>query len=465
MQKTPLTFTCALVGAALMAAIPQAQKAEAAIPFGLMEESVPSLAPIVQKVSPAVVNISTSGKVTIQNNPLLEDPLFRKFFEGLDIPSLPKEKQTQSIGSGVVVDAEKGYVLTNNHVVKGADKVYVTLSNKKKYEAKVIGKDAETDIAVIKIDGDSLTALPLGDSDSLQVGDFAVAIGNPFGLGQTVTSGIISALGRTGLGIEGYEDFIQTDASINPGNSGGALINLKGELIGINTAILAPSGGNVGIGFAIPINMAKNVMEQLVEHGKIKRGRLGIHIQDITPEISDAMGISADHGALVAKVEESSPAEKAGIKTGDIVTRLNGDDVQGASELRNKVGLMRIGEKVQLEVLREGKTLNFTIEVLEAKDDAATIIAEEAPALKGAKFSTIPADHPLYNNVKGIEVVEVNMGSPAWQAGLRKGDIVTSVNQQAVGSVEQLAKAAKASKNGILLNIRRGDAALFIVVK
>lgn len=301
----------------------------------------------------------------------------------------------------------------------------------------------------------------------MQVGDFAVAIGNPFGLGQTVTSGIISALGRTGLGIEGYEDFIQTDASINPGNSGGALINLQGELIGINTAILAPGGGrgNVGIGFAIPINMAKDVMGQLIKHGKIRRGRIGIHIQDVTPDIAEAMGINADHGAVVAKVEEGSASEKAGIKTGDVVVKMNGNDIAGAADLRNKVGLMRIGEKAKLELLRSGKPFDVTITVEEAKEKTSAVSQDTAPALKGATFSTIPEDHPLYSSVKGVLVASVGLGTPAWQAGLRKDDVITSVNQQPVDSVELFTKAAKSGKNGILLNIRRGDAALFIVVK
>lgn len=458
----------AVMGLVLSAVIGTASlPAYAALPFNLMGgEEVPTLAPMLKKAMPAVVNISTSGKVMKQENPLLNDPFFRRFFKDFDIPVVPKEQRTQSIGSGVIVDASKGYVLTNHHVVNNADEIFVVLKDKRKLKAKLIGSDEETDVALLQVKEDNLTDIPLGDSSKVEVGDFAVAIGNPFGLGHTVTSGIVSAIGRTGLGIEGYEDFIQTDASINPGNSGGALINLKGELIGINTAILAPNGGNVGIGFAIPINMIKDVIAQLVEHGEIKRGQIGVHIQDITPDLADVLKLDSTSGAIVAKVAEGSPAEKAGIKTGDVITAFEGKPVESASALKNQVGMMRIGEKADLEVLRNNEKKHFTVQVgkretpQEAKAQTADI-----PLLKGASFAPLTAAHPLYGHVQGVVVAEVERESAAWQAGLRKDDVIVSVNQREVTSVDALLAQAKEAKNGILLNLRRGDAALFIVVK
>ncbi|MGZ8215532.1 MAG: Do family serine endopeptidase [Methylosarcina sp.] len=306
---------------------------------------------MLKKVVPGVVNISTTTRIRIDENPLFRDPFFRQFF---DIPNMPMEREQQSLGSGVIIDAAKGYVITNNHVIDKADKITVTLQDGHNLEATLVGSDPTTDIALIRIKGNNFVQLPKGNSDSLQVGDFVVAIGSPFGLGQTVTSGIISALGRTSLGIEGYEDFIQTDASINPGNSGGALVNLQGELIGINTAIVGPTGGNVGIGFAIPINLADQIVNQIIRFGKIQRGQLGIQIQDLTPALASAFNIKQQQGAVIAGVVPGSAAEQAGLQRGDVVIGINGQSVESATKLHNHIALMQVGDMVSLNILREG---------------------------------------------------------------------------------------------------------------
>jgi Do/DeqQ family serine protease len=327
---------------------------------------VPSLAPMLKNVTPGVVNIAVKAREKIQN-PLLEDPFFRRFF------NVPQGQQsyaeTQATGSGVIVDAAEGYVLTNAHVVANETSIAVTTKDNRRFAAKLVGRDTETDVAVLKISGEHLTALPLGDSDKLQVGDFVVAIGNPFGLGQTVTSGIVSALGRN-LGIEGYEDFIQTDASINPGNSGGALVDLKGNLIGINTAILAPGGGNIGIGFAVPINMARKVMDQVIRYGEVKRGRIGVSIQDLTPDLALAMNTKQTTGAVIAKVEPGSAADHAGLKSGDLVISANGVGVRSGTQLRDAIGLTRVGDDVNLVVDRNGNERNVSVKVEMAQQTA-----------------------------------------------------------------------------------------------
>lgn len=424
-------------------------------------QSVPSLAPMLQQVLPAVVNISSQGRVRVADNPLMQDPFFRRFF---GVPEAPRERLTQSLGSGVIVDAKNGYILTNNHVVDKAEQITVTLKDGRSINATLVGKDPEADVAVIHIEADKLTAVPVADSSRLRVGDFVVAIGNPFGLGQTVTSGIVSALGRTGLGIEGYEDFIQTDASINPGNSGGALVNLRGELVGINTAILAPGGGNVGIGFAIPVNMARQIMDQLVAHGEVRRGRLGVMVQDLTPELAKAFDIKESQGAVIAKIVVDSPAAKAGLKAGDVVTRINGKQIITSSELRNIVGLLQIGETVALDVLRDGKARTVKIvlaEPLQEKADGKTL----NPRLQGAVFGSIDENTPGYGQIEGVLVTEVKSGTPAWRAGLRKGDVVISVNRQPVANLDELKQVVKAARGGLLFNLRRGDGALFVLIQ
>jgi serine protease DegQ len=322
---------------------------------------LPSLAPMLAKATPAVVNIAVLSRVSVQENPLLRDPFFRRFF---NIPDQLRELPPRiSAGSGVIVDAERGYVLTNHHVIANASEIYVTLKDGHRLKARLVGSDPPTDIAVLKIEPGRLSALPFANSDALQVGDFVVAIGNPFGLGQTVTSGIVSALGRSGLNIEGYEDFIQTDASINPGNSGGALVNLRGELIGINTAILAPAGGNVGIGFAVPSNMARSIMEQIIAHGTVRRGRLGIAMQLVTPDLAESLRLTEVRGALVAGIESGSPAERAGLKPGDVIVAIDGHEVDTPADLRARVGLAPPGERVDLDVVRDGRPVSLRARV------------------------------------------------------------------------------------------------------
>jgi len=325
---------------------------------------VPTLAPLVREVTPAVVNISVQGRIR-EDNPLYRDPVFREFFD------MPRqiEKEVKATGSGVIVDAQRGYVLTANHVVAQASSVQVTTKDGRRFGARLVGRDPATDIAVLQIQNPAgVKAIALGDSGALEVGDFVIAIGNPFGLGQTVTSGLVSALGRTGLGKQGYEDFIQTDAAINPGNSGGALVNLKGELVGINTAIISPGGGNVGIGFAVPINMARRVMEQLVATGKVERGRIGVVMQDV----NDVQGAHVP-GVRIAEVTKDSSAERAGLRKGDIVTSVNDAPIRSAAQLRNAIGLARVGERVRLAVVRDRARLEVTVDVAAAESRSSSL--------------------------------------------------------------------------------------------
>jgi Do/DeqQ family serine protease len=364
-RKVPATMNrilSALVVVGALGAVASApSSAIAAGPIPEVGGAVPTLAPMLARITPGVVNIAVKGRVREQN-PLLQDPFFRRFFN-LPQNQQPQERETQATGSGVIVDAARGYVLTNGHVVENATRIEVTTKDNRRFTAKLIGRDADTDVAVLQIPTNNLPAVPMGDSDRLQVGDFVLAIGNPFGLGQTVTSGIVSALGRSGLGIEGYEDFIQTDASINPGNSGGPLVNLLGECIGINTAILAPGGGNIGIGFAVPINMARRVMDQLTRYGEVKRGRIGVAIQDLTPDLAEAMKTAHTTGAVIARVEPGSPAEKAGLHQGDLVVAVNGVPVRSGTQLRNVIGLTRIGSDVDLKIDRRGSERSVGVKV------------------------------------------------------------------------------------------------------
>ncbi|MGA7802207.1 MAG: DegQ family serine endoprotease [Gammaproteobacteria bacterium] len=438
-----------------------ATPAAAHLPPALNGNPLPSLAPMLEHVTPAVVNIASIGKVRVQQNPLFQDPFFRQFF---NIPDQPQERRTQSLGSGVIVDAKHGYILTNNHVIKNADRINVTLRDGRQFKAKLIGTDPASDVAVIQIPAQQLTALPLADSSKLQVGDFVVAIGNPFGLGQTVTSGIVSALGRTGLGIEGYEDFIQTDASINPGNSGGALVNLAGQLEGINTAIIAPSGGNVGIGFAIPVNMARDIMDQLIKYGHVRRGQLGVTAQNLTPDLAQALGITGNKGAVVAQVDHGSPAAKAGLKAGDVIVTVDGKPVRDAADVRNRVGLLMVGQTVQLGIRRNGKPL--TIEAVIAQPQMTRMDAKRLnPKLEGAELSNIVEGMPQYGQVQGVLVAGVAPDSPAWNTGLRGGDIILSVNRHPVHSLNQVSRAATDSGGRLLLNIKRGNGALFLLIR
>jgi Do/DeqQ family serine protease len=346
--------------AVALAAGSMTARAGATIPAG-----IDTVAPVVSRVTPGVVGISVKGKVR-EDNPLAQDPLFRHFFE---MPASPQiERETEASGSGVVVDAARGYVLTNNHVVEHATDIEVTTKDNRRFRARLIGRDPGTDIAVLKIPAENLTAVPMGDSGLLRVGDFVLAVGNPFGLGQTVTSGIVSALGRSGLGIEGYEDFIQTDASINPGNSGGPLVDLQGRIVGINTAILAPEGGNVGIGFAVPINMAREVMDQLVRNGVVRRGHIGVAIQDLTPDLARALGTTRTGGAVIARVDPGSPAERAGLKPADLIIAVAGVPIRNAGELRNRVGMSPIGTTIALTIERNGADSTVDVRIAQFAD-------------------------------------------------------------------------------------------------
>jgi len=431
------------------------------LPFAVDGEELPSLAPMVEKVRPAVVNIATSGHIDVQSHPLMNDPLFQRFFRGFE--NMPQRRETKSLGSGVVIDAKNGYIVTNHHVVEGADEIAVTLQQGRQIEASVVGTDPEADIALLRVDEKDrkeLSDVPYADSSKLRVGDFAVAVGNPFGLGQTVTSGIVSALGRTGLGIEGYENFIQTDASINPGNSGGALVNLNGELIGINTAILAAGGnGNVGIGFAIPINMVRKIVDQLIEFGEVRRGMLGVVMQNLTPELSEAFGLDLSQGVVISQVIDNSAAQKAGLKAGDVVVSINNEKVISASGMRNIVGLLRVGDAMDINVVREGKPLKLTAVIQEA--DEQTIAGDRLnEKLAGATIEEDEESGKAY-----LVVSEVEQGSPAWNAHLRKGDIILSVNRVPVNSMAELRKVVGDSEKQILLNIQRGRTALFVLIK
>jgi len=437
-------------------------QAQAALPITGADGKIPTLAPLLKQVTPAVVNIAVTAKVPAQQNPLLRDPFFRRFF------NFPNQQQRQQIrqaaGSGVIVDAAKGYVITNNHVVKGADEIVVTLKDRRHFKAKLIGHDPGTDIALLQIKAKDLTALQFGDSDKLQVGDFVIAIGNPFALGQTVTSGIVSALGRSGLNIEGYEDFIQTDASINPGNSGGALIDLKGKLVGINTAIIGPAGGNVGIGFAVPSVMVRSITAQLAKYGKVKRGHLGVLIQDLTPDLAKALSVDAKSGAVINQVQPKSPADKAGLRAGDVVLKLNGREIHSSADLRNRIGLMRVGEKLELGILRDGKLQ--TVNAVVGEPQAPKVAGGEAsPQLAGAVFENVKQGNPLFGKVDGAMVAQIEQGSPAWRHGLRPNDIIIGVNRQRVHSVDEFNAALKSVGGVLALNVLRGDARLFIVIQ
>jgi Do/DeqQ family serine protease len=443
-----LTMVCAALGAPALAQVPAGS------------QTLPTLAPLVNEVTPAVVNISVVTRSPLEDNPLFRDPFFRRFF---NLPDRP-QRQEQASGSGVIVDAPHGYVLTNHHVIKDAEQIVVTLKDRRQFQARLVGADPGTDVAVLQIQSQNLTALRFGDSDHLNVGDYVIAIGNPFGIGQTVTSGIVSALGRTGLSVEGYEDFIQTDASINPGNSGGALVNLRGELIGINSAIIGPSGGNVGIGFAVPSNMARTVMNQIVRYGEVRRGRLGVEMVDLSPALAKKLGVSLLEGAAVANVQSGSPAEKAGLRERDIIVAMNGRPIHSAAELRARLGLTPIGEQVELRVQRggEARTLHARIEAPQRLTESE---GQAVPQLPGMKVVEIERGSPLYQRIQGLVVASVEKNSQAWQAGLRPGDIIYAVNRRRVRTVAELQKALRSAERGYSMSLLRGDSELTILIR
>jgi serine protease Do/serine protease DegQ len=454
MSVTRNAFALLLVAACAFTA----PTASAALPAVVGETPMPSLAPMVKRVAPAVVNIATRGTIRERapQNPLLDDPFFKRFF---DIPDMgPRERQFQSAGSGVIFDAKNGYIVTNAHVIDNATEITVTLQDGRDLTASVVGSDVPSDVAVVKVPSESLVQVALGDSSKLEQGDFVIAIGNPFGLQHTVTSGIVSGLGRSGLNPDGYEDFIQTDASINPGNSGGALVNLRGELVGINSAILSRSGGNIGIGFAIPVNMARSIMDQLIKYGSVKRGLLGVSIYSLTPDTAKSLDIPHTQGVLVSQVSEGSAADKAGIKPGDVITSINGQTIKSNSELRNAIGLSRVGDKLDIALIRERKPLNLTAVITEpptasnapvrthggAAGDSAAI----HPGLEGATLADAAGG--------GVEVRAVEPRSVA-AGSLRKGDRIEGVNRQTVANLKELREAARRGGT-LVLRIRRGNA-------
>ena len=478
MKKTTLAMSALALSLGLALSPLTATAAETASSAATAQQ-MPSLAPMLEKVMPSVVSINVEGSTTVNtprmprnfqqffgdNSPFCQDgspfqssPFCQGGGAGDDSQGGGQQQKFMALGSGVIIDAVKGYVVTHNHVVDNASSIKVQLSDGRKFDAKVVGKDPRSDIALIQIqDPKNLTAIKIADSDALRVGDYTVAIGNPFGLGETVTSGIVSALGRSGLNAENYENFIQTDAAINRGNSGGALVNLNGELIGINTAILAPDGGNIGIGFAIPSNMVKNLTAQMVQYGQVKRGELGILGTELNSELAKAMKVDAQRGAFVSQVMPNSSAAKAGIKAGDVITSLNGKPISSFAALRAEVGSMPIGSKVTLGLLRDGKAVNVSLELQQSSQnqvDSSTIFS----GIEGAEMSNKGAD-------KGVVVNNVKANSPAARIGLKKGDVIMGANQQPVKNIAELRKILDSKPSVLALNIQRGDTSIYLLMQ
>ncbi|MCS2149091.1 serine endoprotease DegP [Scandinavium manionii] len=482
MKKTTLAMSALALSLSLALSPLSASAAETAS-SATTAQQMPSLAPMLEKVMPSVVSINVEGSTTVNtprmgrnfqqffgdNSPFCQDgsPFQNSPFcqgGGQGGPGAPRgnggsqQEKFMALGSGVIIDAAKGYVVTNNHVVDNATTIKISLSDGRKFDAKVVGKDPRSDIALIQIQNPkNLTAIKLADSDALRVGDYTVAIGNPFGLGETVTSGIVSALGRSGLNVENYENFIQTDAAINRGNSGGALVNLNGELIGINTAILAPDGGNIGIGFAIPSNMVKSLTEQMVKYGQVKRGELGIMGTELSSDLAKAMKVDAQRGAFVSQVLPNSSAAKAGIKAGDVITSLNGKPISSFSALRAQVGTMPVGSKIELGLVRDGKPVNVSLELQQSSQtqvDSSSIFN----GIDGAEMSNKGAD-------KGVVVSSIKSGTQAAQIGLKKGDVIVGANQQPVKNIADLRKLLESKPSVLALNIQRGDSTIYLLMQ
>ncbi|GAD28561.1 serine endoprotease DegP (Protease Do), periplasmic [Photobacterium leiognathi lrivu.4.1] len=432
--------------------------ANAALPTTVNNQLLPSLAPMLEHVTPAVVSIAVEGKhVSKQRLP----DNFHYFFGPNSPLEQIQERPFKSLGSGVIIDAKKGYIITNHHVIDDANTITVQLSDGREEKAKLIGSDAMSDIALLQLDNPkNLTEIKLANSDKLRIGDFAVAIGNPFGLGQTVTSGIVSALGRSGLNIENFENFIQTDAAINSGNSGGALVNLNGELIGINTAIVGPNGGNVGIGLAIPSNMVKNLTDQILEFGQVKRGVLGVQGRELTAELAKTFGYSTNHGAFVNQVIPDSAAEKAGLKAGDIITDINGQPIRTFSELRAKIATMGAGKKLTLSVIRDGKKQSVNV-TLKASSENKINADNLHPNLTGAVFTNTTAT----DKVKGVKVSKLDERSIAARYGLQKGDIIIGLNRLKINNLGELRKALEEKPSVLAMEIQRNGQTLYLIIR
>lgn len=431
---------------------------QAALPLPDASGQTPSMAPMLERVTPAVVNVNSKTHVRVRD-PFGDDPFFRQFF---GIPDVPRERIQQSLGSGVVVDAAKGYVLTNNHVIDGADDISVTLTDGRTLKAERVGVDPQSDVAVLKIPAERLVALPLGQSSKLRMGDFVIAIGNPFGLGQTATHGMVSALGRSGLRGIGVQNFIQTDAPINPGNSGGALVNQQGELVGINTAIYSPSGGSVGIGFAIPSELASSVMRQLLEFGEVKRGTLGVQAQAIDDSIAPALELEPGSGAVVTSVAPESPGAKAGLRAGDVITSVNGRAVRSPQDLRNVEALLPVDSDLKIAVVRDGRELEVgtTLKAPVLRTSSGTL----DPRLEGAVFRDA-APGTTAQAEGAVKVISVAANSRAAQNGLQSGDIVVAANQRTVTKVADLEAFLARKPQQVLLTIVRGRSAFYLMAQ
>jgi len=454
MKKSSLVPLSAILSAVLFSSSLVTPNAHALSiwPASVEGQTMPSLAPMLEKSTPAVVSIAVKGTHKVKQSV----PNIFRFF-GKPNPNQAQQRPFRGLGSGVIIDAKEGYIVTNNHVVKQADEIIVTLKDGRQIEAKKLGSDADSDIALLQIDADDLTEIVIADSDKLRVGDFAIAIGSPFGLGQTVTSGIVSALGRSGLDIENYEDFIQTDAAINSGNSGGALVNLRGELIGINTAILGPNGGNVGIGFAIPSNMMHNLAKQIIEFGEVHRGVLGVSGRSVNSEIAKAMELKTNQGGFIEQVMPNSAADEAGIQPGDVITKINGKTIKTFSELRGKIGSIGAEKTIKLTIVRNGNEQVFSVKLKQSQ--ASNIAAANIhPMFSGAKLEN-------NKNNSGVIIRDITENSPAQRVGLQSGDLITAINRSRINNIAELRNYLKGRKGVFALNIIRDNYSQYLMIR